>query len=174
VLVFAGLLGHAQGLDQILDVAKRVPIGRFVLIGEGPMREHLEARIATELIHRVRLIPPQPRDRIPAILGSADAALITLGMSIPGAVPSKIYEAMAAGLPIIIVADGEPVDRVLRAECGIGVRPNDLDALEKAVVRLCSDRGLRAKLGEAGRHAAETTYDRSKIAEKLSDFLQTL
>jgi glycosyltransferase involved in cell wall biosynthesis len=136
------------------------------------VREHLVSRVEREKIDRVKLLPPQPRHRIPAILASADAAIITLGMTLPGAVPSKIYEAMAASLPIIIVADGEPVDRVLAAECGIGVPPNDIDALETAVVRLIREPVLRTKLGSAGRHAAETTYDRGKIAGVLSEFLK--
>jgi glycosyltransferase involved in cell wall biosynthesis len=145
-----------------------------VLVGDGPVRESLAARIRDECIARVRLVAPQPRDRIPAILASADAAVITLGMSIPGAVPSKIYEAMAAALPIIIVAEGEAVDRVLGAKCGIGVAPGDIDGLEKAVVRLIREPELRTTLGRNGRHAAETTYDRSKIADVLSEFLQAI
>jgi glycosyltransferase involved in cell wall biosynthesis len=177
VFVFAGLFGLAQGLDQILDVAKRLPSdlpGRFVLIGDGPVREHLTTRIRNERIARVRLVAPQPRECIPGILAAADAAVITLGMSIPGAVPSKIYEAMAAGLPVIIVADREPVDRVMRAECGIGVPPGDLDRLEQAVTRLICHPELRDRLGRNGRHVAETTYDRRKIAALLSEFLRTI
>lgn len=177
IFVYAGLFGLAQGLDQILDVAKRLPErvpGRFVLIGDGPVRDQLARRIESEKIPRVRLVPPQPRDRIPAILGAADAALITLGMPIPGAVPSKIYEAMGAGLPIIIVAEGEPVDRVLAAECGLGVAPGDIDALERAVTHLAEDGTLRRKLGHAGRHAAETTYDRRVIAERMSELLESV
>jgi glycosyltransferase involved in cell wall biosynthesis len=99
VFVFAGLLGLAQGLDQILDLAKNSAGGmplRFVLVGDGPRREHLEARIRDEGIRRVRLLPPQPREKIPALLAAADGAVISLGMSIPGAVPSKIYEEMAS------------------------------------------------------------------------------
>jgi glycosyltransferase involved in cell wall biosynthesis len=148
--------------------------GRFVLIGDGPVREHLTARIRNERIARVRLVAPQPRECIPGILAAADAAVITLGMSIPGAVPSKIYEAMAAGLAVIIVADHEPVDRVVDAECGIGVPPGDLDRLEQAVTRLIRHPELRDRLGRNGRHVAETTYDRRKIAAILSEFLLTI
>ena len=174
VFIYAGLLGLAQGLDQILDVAKRMPAdipGRFVLVGDGPVREALEARIRSEAIGRVRIVPPQPRERIPALLGAADAALVTLGMTIPGAVPSKIYEAMASQLPTIIVADGEPARRVLDAECGIAVNPGDGDGLLAAVQQIIADEALRSRLGAAGRSAAETTYNREKVAGVLSDFL---
>ena len=74
---------------------------------------------------RVRLVPAQPRERIPALLAASDVALISLGMSIPGAVPSKIYEAMASSLPILLIADGEPARRI--ESCGLAVPPGRVD-----------------------------------------------
>jgi glycosyltransferase involved in cell wall biosynthesis len=175
VFVYAGLLGLAQGLDQILDVAATLPAdvpGRFVLVGEGPERERLVARVAAERLSRVRIAPPVPRERVPALLAAADVAIISLGMPIPGAVPSKIYEAMAASLPILLVASGEPVRRVEAAECGICAAPGDLEAVRSAVRQLAADPALRARLGAAGRRAAETTYDRTAIARRLDAFLR--
>lgn len=177
VFVFAGLMGFAQGLDQVLDAAAQMPAhapGRFVLVGDGPVRAALEARIAREgLGHRVRLVPAQPRERIPAILAVADAAIITLGMSIPGAVPSKIYEAMASALPIVLVADGEPARRVLDAGAGLVAAPGDARALLAAVERVATDPAGRAAFGAAGRRAAETLYHRDRIADGLDDFLRS-
>ncbi len=177
VFIFAGLMGHAQGLDQILDIAASMTpdqLGRFVLVGEGPERQHLADRIAREKIPRVRLVPAQPRERIPAILAAADVAIISLGMSIPGAVPSKIYEAMAADLPILLIADGEPARRVNAAACGIAVSPGDLKGAQAAVHQLASDVSLREKLGAAGRRAAETTYNRNEIGKRLDGLLRGL
>jgi glycosyltransferase involved in cell wall biosynthesis len=175
IFIFAGLLGLAQGLDQLLDFVKHSTCPsppRFVLVGEGPRREHLEARIREEGIRRVRLLPPQPREKIPALLAAADAAVISLGMSIPGAVPSKIYEAMASELPILLIADGEAARRVTDAECGLVVAPNDASGLAAAACRLAGDAELRRRLGAAGRRAAETDYDRRRIAERLDRFLR--
>lgn len=175
VFLYAGLLGLAQGLDQILDVAASLPSevpGRCVLVGEGPVREALQARIDREGIRRVRLVPAQPRERIPALLAAADVAVATLGMRLQGAVPSKIYEAMASARPLLLIAEGEAARRVERAECGLTVRPGHLDGAREAWTRLATDADLRARLGAAGRHAAETTYDRARIAERLDRFLR--
>lgn len=175
VFLYAGLLGLAQGLDQILDVAVSLPLeipGRAVLVGEGPVREALQARIDREKIHRVRLLPAQPRERIPALLAAADVAVATLGMRLQGAVPSKIYEAMASERPLLLIAEGEAARRVERAECGLTVRPGDLDGAREAWIRLATDPDLRVRLGAAGRRAAETTYDRGRIAERLDRFLR--
>jgi glycosyltransferase involved in cell wall biosynthesis len=177
VFIFAGLMGHAQGLDQILDIAASMPAdqpGRFVLVGEGPERQHLEERIAREKIPRVKLVPAQKRERVPALLAAADVALVSLGMSIPGAVPSKIYEAMAAQLPILLIADGEPARRIEQAGCGIAVNPGDLEGARVAVSQLASDAALRQSLGDAGRRAAETTYNRNEIGKRLDELLRSL
>jgi glycosyltransferase involved in cell wall biosynthesis len=174
IFIFAGLLGLAQGLDQILDLAASLPQevpGRFVLIGEGPAREHLLARVEREGISRVKILPPQPRARIPALLAAADAALISLGMPIPGAVPSKIYEAMASHLPILLIAAGEAARRVEEAGCGLCVAPGDTVSAAVAFRQLASDAELRSRLGAAGRRAAETIYNRDQIAERLHRFL---
>jgi colanic acid biosynthesis glycosyl transferase WcaI len=175
VFLYAGLLGLAQGLDQLLDVAASLPPdipGRCVLVGEGPVREALQARIDRERIGRVRLVPAQPRERIPALLAAADVALATLGMRLQGAVPSKIYEAMASARPLLLIAEGEAARRVERADCGLTVLPADLEGARAAWIRLATEPDLRARLGAAGRRAAETTYDRSRIAERLDRFLR--
>jgi glycosyltransferase involved in cell wall biosynthesis len=177
IFVYAGLLGHAQGLDQILDLAAQMPAsqpGRFVLAGDGPEREHLAGRIGRESIRRVRLLPAQPRDRVAPLLAACDVAIVTLGMSIPGAVPSKIYEAMASALPILLIADGEAARRVTEAECGFAVAPGDLHGARDAVVRLSSSSDLRQRLGAAGRRAAETTYNRDAIARRLDAFCRSV
>jgi colanic acid biosynthesis glycosyl transferase WcaI len=175
VFLYAGLFGLAQGLDQILDLASALPAatpGRFVLVGDGPERERLQRRITDEAITRVRLLPAQPRDKIPALLAAADAAVVTLGLEIPGSVPSKIYEAMAARLPILLVAAGEAARRVADADCGITAPPGDAAALLRAFLELAGDASLRARLGARGRLAAETTYNRALIADRLDATLR--
>jgi glycosyltransferase involved in cell wall biosynthesis len=175
LFIYAGLLGWAQRLDQILDVARALPAAldaRFILVGDGPDRDRLVRRISDERIARVTILPAQPRERIPALLAAADVALVTLGASIPGAVPSKIYEAMASELPIVLVADGEAARRVVEAGAGLVVPPGDAGALLAACERMATAPALRALLGAAGRRAAETLYDRDRIAGQLDCFLR--
>ncbi|GAA4451821.1 glycosyltransferase family 4 protein [Novipirellula rosea] len=175
IFIFAGLIGLAQGLNQILDLAKSLDAstpGRFVLVGDGPAREDLEKRIERESIDRVKIVPAQPRERIPALLASADVAIISLGMAIPGAVPSKIYEAMASSLPILLIADGEPAKRIKNAKCGIAVSPSDIQNLLPTFKQLACDAELRREYGEQGRAAAETTYNRDHIAAMLDRVLR--
>ncbi len=176
IFVFAGLLGLAQGLDAILNLASSLPAslpGRFVLVGDGPVRERLQRRIWDQGISRVKILPAQPREAIPALLAAADAAVISLGMNIPGAVPSKIYEAMASSLPILLIAEGEPARRVEAAGCGRSSKPGDAEGLRRNFESIASDEALRKRLGIAGRLAAESTYDRTTIARRLDAFLRS-
>lgn len=173
VFVYAGLFGWAQGLDQILDLAKSWPhevAGRFVLVGEGPERERLVARVRDEKLDRVRILPAQPRERVPALLATADVAIVSLGMTIPGAVPSKIYEAMATSLPILLVADGEPARRI--EGCGIAVSPGDASRLRTAALEMARDARSRSLMGKAGRALSEGRYHRDRIAARLDAFLR--
>jgi len=175
VFVYAGLFGIAQGLDQILDLAVSLPPsvpGRFVLFGDGPEREAIERRVREEQIDRVRLLPAQPRDDVPALLGAADAAVIPLITKLPGAVPSKIYEAMASELPILLIASGEAAARVEQAAAGLTVEPGDAEALREAFIRLATDSGLRDQCAVHGRRAAESTYARPQITVRLDRFLR--
>jgi glycosyltransferase involved in cell wall biosynthesis len=172
--IYAGVMGVAQGLDRILDVAARVRDllqVQFVLVGEGAERGPLQRRIESEKLDNVRMVGPQPKERIPCLLAAADGMFNVLKFKIPGAVPSKIYEAMATGLPILFGGEGEGARRILEARAGLVVPYDDIDGLEEAVRRLVSSPALRQQYGHAGRLAAEKLYSRKEIARRLHGLL---
>lgn len=171
---YAGVMGMAQGLGLILDVAAAVrdlAQVQFVLVGEGAERQSLQCRIEAEKLHNVRFLRAQPKEKIPALLAASHVGFHVLKFAIPGAVPSKIYEAMASSLPILFAGEGEGARRVLKAGAGLAVPYGDIRALEEAVRRLASDPDLRRELGSAGRRAAEQLYNRKEIAKKLHQLL---
>jgi glycosyltransferase involved in cell wall biosynthesis len=96
-----------------------------------------------------------------------------LKFSIPGAVPSKIYEAMATGLPILFGGEGEGARRILEANAGMVVPYGDIAALEHGIRELATKRVLRQQFGKAGRLAAEKLYNRKEIARQLHKLLLT-
>jgi glycosyltransferase involved in cell wall biosynthesis len=172
--IYAGVMGLAQGLNLILDVAAAVRDlnhVQFVLVGDGAERESLKRRIEVENLPNVRLLRAQPKERIPALLAASDAVFLMLKFGIPGAVPSKIYEAMASSLPILFAGEGEGPRRILEARAGLVVPYGDVRGVGEAVRRLASDPALRHKLGSAGRCAAEKLYSRKEIARKLHQLL---
>lgn len=171
---YAGVMGMAQGLDVVLDVAaavRELSHVQFVLIGDGADRETLHRRIEIENLHNVRLLRALPKERIPALLAASQVAFHVLKFAIPGAVPSKIYEAMASRLPILFAGGGEGARRVLEAGAGLVVPYEDVRGLEEAVRKLASTPELRHELGRAGRCAAERLYNRKEIARRLHQLL---
>jgi glycosyltransferase involved in cell wall biosynthesis len=172
--IYAGVMGVAQGLNRILDVAARVKDlsqVQFVLIGEGAEREALKRRVEAEKLDNVSILGPQPKDQIPSLLAVADGIFNVLKFRIPGAIPSKIYEGMATGLPILFGGEGEGARRVLEAEAGIVAPYNDITALEMGLRKLATEPALRQRFGNAGRLAAEKLYSRKKIARRLNELL---
>jgi glycosyltransferase involved in cell wall biosynthesis len=172
--IYAGVMGVAQGLDRILDVAARVKDlsqVQFVLIGEGAEREALKRRVEVETLDNVQVLGPQPKERIPALLAAADGVFNVLKFAIPGAVPSKIYEAMATGLPILFGGEGEGARRILEANAGIVVPYGRISDLEQAIRKLSTEPALRQRFGKAGRLAAEKLYSRKEIARRLHQLL---
>lgn len=174
VVIYAGLHGVAQGLDQVLESAARLrnhPEIRVLLLGDGPVKRELQEKAAKLELDGVRFLDAQPRESVPDLLAAADIAIIPLKQRLPGAVPSKIYEAMGAAVPIVLVAGGEPAEIVQAARAGVTVAPDDPDSLSAALEALAGDSELRLALGKAGRLAAETRFNRRIIAEEFVRFL---
>lgn len=173
--IYAGLHGLAQGLEQFLSIAERLRDLKellIVFVGDGAHKEELQARARTVGLDNVRFLPALPRSKMPALAASADIALVSLKIALPGAVPSKIYEAMGAGVPILLVAEGEPADIVRRTGSGLAVPMADPEEGAAALRRLVTEPELRASLAAAGRRAAETEYNRDIIANRFVDYLE--
>jgi glycosyltransferase involved in cell wall biosynthesis len=175
VALYAGLHGLAQGLDQVLGAAELLrddQCAKFALVGEGPEKGMLVRR-ATELgLSNLEFFSSRPKSEIPSLVASADVVLVTLKTHIPGAVPSKLYEAMASGKPVVLVATGEPAEIVREHRAGIVVAPGDVAGLAQAVRTLCGDPELRRELGSNGRAAVEAHYDREQIIGRFMRHLE--
>lgn len=176
IVLYAGLHGLAQGLDQILDAANAQSSDstlQFVFIGDGPEKVQLMQKADELKLANVKFLPPLPSSDIPPYVASADIIMVTLKKYIPGAVPSKIYEAMASSRPVILVADGEAAAIIRDNDAGIVVRPGDTAGLVEALRYLQNDPELRTRLGTNGRHAAEKYFNRDLIASQFSEYLES-
>jgi glycosyltransferase involved in cell wall biosynthesis len=163
VLLYAGTLGMAHGLETILLAAARLRERQdvtFLVIGEGAERELLLARSRELGLANVRYLGKQPRERVPAYLLAADACLVPLRRSevFKTAIPSKMLEAMAAGRPVILGVEGEAREMLLEAEGGIALPPDDSEALAEAILRLRQNPQLALALGANGRRAVCQKY----------------
>jgi glycosyltransferase involved in cell wall biosynthesis len=174
--LYAGLHGIAQGLPQLLAAASMLQDDAvsmdMAFIGDGPVKQDLQREAAARGLERVHFLDSKPPSALPPLLASADILLVPLGMSIPGAVPSKLYEAMASGRPVVLVASGEAAAIVREHNAGLVVEPGDVAGLAAALRRLRDDPVLRRALGENGRRAAVEFFDRAGIAARFIAVLQ--
>jgi len=171
VFLYAGTHGLAQGLGVILDAAKLTTNAEvlYVLAGEGAEKEDLVARANAEGIANVRFLPNQPKSMMPALLNLAYATIIPLRRLdlFKSALPSKMFESMAVGRPIVAAVWGEAADLVEEAACGLVVAPEDSNALHAAVERLAANPGLAGTLGRNGRNYVIAHFDRKDIAARF-------
>ena len=176
IVGYAGLIGLAQGVDILVQVAaacRNIPELQFVIVGDGPEREKMETLIARKQLQNILMLGLLPKERLPSVVANFDIAFVPLKMFIPGALPSKVYEAMACQVPLILAAEGDAETLVRNAESGLCV-PYYADAITEAVKKLVADPSLRTRLGKNGRNYVLKHHHRDTIASSMSDLLMRL
>ena len=109
---------------------------------------------------------------MPSLLASADIIVVSLKTEIPGAVPSKLYEAMASGCPVVLVASGEGADVVRDHGAGIVVEPGDVEGVVAAIRDLRANRVAARECAASGRAAVQRHFDRATICSAFIDYLE--
>lgn len=166
IVGYAGLIGIAQGIQLLIDAAKILEGEKdivFVIAGDGPEREALEKQAGSNVTFTGLLA----KETMPEMVASFDMTIIPLKSHIPGALPSKMYEAMASEVPVILAAEGDPKELLERANAGIVVDYNNAQSVAEAVLALKAAPELRQKLGKNGRNYVLKYHQRAAIAKKL-------
>jgi glycosyltransferase involved in cell wall biosynthesis len=176
VFLYAGTHGLSQGLDVILEAAKmtRDPDVLYVLAGEGADKAALVKKADEQRIANVLFLPNQPKSSMPALLSSTYAAIVSLrplGV-FRSALPSKMFESMAVGQPLVAALWGEGADVVRDADCGIVTTPGNPEQLRDAVETLARDPKRAEDMGRNGRRYVDEHFNRDKIAVRLRELLR--
>lgn len=180
VLMYAGILGYAQGLDVILKCAnhtKDQPAIKYVIIGDGPEKQKLLTFASDLNLENVKFIGSIPRSQMSTAIAACDAYIVPLKKNdlFLGAIPSKLFEPLAMGKPILLGVDGEA--RELFIETGKGglfFTPEDSKELSDKVLYLNSNRGEVFTLGENGKQFVSVNFNRETIAKKYFKILSEL
>ena len=174
-VLYAGTIGLAQGLNGVIDVAAGMQGDvELTIAGDGAEAAAVRDRAAGR--PNVRLLGPVPADQIPRLYSENHVAVVPL-RDVPlfrGALPTKVFEAMAARRPVLVAARGELANLVEGALAGEVVPPEDPAALHAALGRLAlaSEEELR-RMGEAGRRAA-ARYSVEAGVQRWRDLLEGL
>jgi colanic acid biosynthesis glycosyl transferase WcaI len=163
-VLYAGTLGLAQGLGTLVEAAALAgpTVVELLLTGDGPAAAPLRREVAARGLAHVRLLGSVAPERVPSLYAEADAGVVPL-RDLPifnGALPTKLFEVLAAGRPAVVAAHGEAAELVRSSGAGLAVAPEDPLALAEAFRRLHADPLEAGAMGERGRlHAAR--FDRS-------------
>jgi glycosyltransferase involved in cell wall biosynthesis len=164
VVGYIGTLGMAHGLDNVLHAVKKLSGTqvRFLLVGPGADRERLLELAQQQQLENVVIVPPQPKEQMPRYWSLCNVALVHLKDTalFKTVIPSKIFEAMGMGLPILLAApDGEASRIVLDERVGWHVPPGDANALAAAIETLAAQ---REKVSETAARSARAAANHSR------------
>lgn len=179
IFFYGGILGHAQGLEVILHAADKlrsVPKVKFILQGAGPEREKLVAMKEELNLDTVHIVPPVQKSEMPGILKSIDVAIVPLRKLalFEGAIPSKIFEAQAMKVPILLGVKGEAQHHFIeKGKGGLYFEPENAEALADQIKFLVENPGEIEKLGENARNYVDAHFNRNHIAEYFREKLES-
>lgn len=173
---YCGLHGLAQGLDSVIDAAeilKGWPNIRVVMIGDGPVKQDLKVRAKKLGLENLHFLERRAKSEMPSIVASCDAILVPLGARMPGTMPSKVYEALAAGTPPIVARGCEGAILIETFNCGLTFDPMDAEGLAEAIIRLFEDPELLSGMRKRAVALAQR-FDRDVIAERTTCVLEAI
>jgi hypothetical protein len=173
VFQYAGNLGRVQGLQNLFSIINEVnnPLLYFLIIGEGAIKKELEKYIFEHSINNIKFLPSMPRSAQNDFLNACDVSIVCLTENMLGlGVPSKSYNIMAAGKPILFIGDKE-------SEIALTIKENDngwvfgnseRDELIHYLNNISRDFLIEIKTkGDQSRFLAETKYSKKEILYKF-------
>ena len=179
--LYSGAMGATNGVHQLADAAAvlkergedRVTI---VLVGDGNDRPELERRIAREGLDNVLVLPPQPREAMPKLVGACDVTLTVFAPHPALALnsPNKFFDSLAAGKPVVVNVDGWLRRLVEEHDAGVYVPAGDPKALADSLVDLAGRPDRLRAMGENARVLAVREFARDLLTDRLADDLERI
>lgn len=176
IVSYFGTFGLAQGLESILRTAEILKLNNnihFLFIGDGADREKLLDLKNRLNLKNVTIIKPVPKKEIVKYYSISDVMLVPLrNLSLfNSALPSKMFEIMAMGKPIIHTVDGETRELLGKEKVGIYVEAENPIKLSKAIVDISNNFELQKITKQKSRKLVEREFDRNKLAKDYLDLL---
>ncbi|MCF8201931.1 MAG: glycosyltransferase family 4 protein [Crocinitomicaceae bacterium] len=177
---YGGIIGHAQGLEVILHAAQQLLAFEhihFILQGSGPEKAKLQELKAELQLTNIHFLEPVAKAEMPAVLQAIDVALVPL-KNLPlfqGAIPSKVFEALAMEVPLLLGVDGEARRHFIeKAEAGWYFEPENAQALSACIIEIAKAPKIIQHAGKNGRAYVSQHFNRDQIAASLYKRLTSL
>lgn len=173
--VYIGNIGVAQGMGQILDLAAKRPDVRFLLFGKGAEREMLEQQADSRKLSNVRFCGVLPHEQVYTVLKKAKISLIPLkSAAMQDSVPTKVYEALGLGCPVLLIAEGDAVEIVRASGLGRCVSPDEPEKLPAVLDEMTAHYEEITRNRETTQIMMRESFSRQASAERMEQILREL
>ncbi len=179
LVIYAGAHGMSNDLETALKAAELLQNEEdihFVFLGDGKEKANLMALAERMKLCNLHFLPSIPKDQIAATLIQADAGLAIL-LAVDAyktTYPNKVFDYMAAGLPVVLAIDGVIRHVVEDAGAGLFAQPGDPEAIAEVVKRLAAEPLLADQMGQAGRRCVDRGFNRENLAAKMAVIMETI
>ena len=177
--VYVGNLGLAQGLTQLMNVAKKAHQedldAQFILFGSGVEENKLKEFVVQNNLDNVKFAGRIPSTDIYTVLKYSDMCFVSLvNKNLTDSVPTKLYEGLAVGCPVLLAAAGESAELVKRCKLGIAVEPYDMQNIWEAFKSFYENIDAFNEYKQYSTDVILEDYSRQKIAEKMRNVIYKL
>ncbi len=178
VVQYSGNMGRTHGLEILIDASKKltnIDKIHFLFIGAGAKRNWLERSVKNCGLKNVTLIPSQPRSNLSDTLNACDVAIISFIPGMSGlSVPSRMYNILAAGKPIIAVTepDSELANVVREENIGWIVSPDNSEQLVATIIEATKNYETLKEMGKRSRFAAENKYSLDVVINAYRNLIE--
>lgn len=171
---FVGTLLAHQGLEILIEAAGQVltkrPDCRFLIIGEGPMKEVWRDMAAAKGLGHAFIFTGQiPYQAVPYWINAMDICLAPYRSDAGLRSPVKIFDYLACGRPVIASDLAGTTDLFADTDAVVRIEPESPEILARAILGLLDDPASRARMGEEGRRWVANLYNRADMARTVSD-----
>ncbi len=176
---YIGTHGLAHALENIIEAADLLKADddiRIIFVGGGAERSRLEGLIKSKGLTNLIMIPRQPKDNMQRVWSLCDVSLISLRNKplFSKVIPSKIFESMAMGLPIIIsLPKGEATEIIKKHKTGLVVKPENSNSIYEAIKNLKKDKSMYQEFAKNSRLASKI-FDRKNLAVEMEKHIKDL
>jgi colanic acid biosynthesis glycosyl transferase WcaI len=171
-LIYTGNIGYAQDLEKVvlaMDIVRHTHDAQLLIVGKGDLKDRLAKLVDERQLGKcVTFMDLVPREEVPKLISESYVGLAPLKSleSLEYAIPSKVYEYMACGIPFIGCSKGEIVNIADRSKSGFIVA-NDVGSIARAICELLDDPARVAEMGQNGQEYVRQYCDRKVIARNF-------
>lgn len=180
IVLYSGNIALTQGLENLIAAGKYLEEIQqivIVIVGEKKAIAQLKQQAEAQNIKNILLLPFQPREKLPDMLGSADLGIVMQKQNVINFnMPSKIQLLLASGCPIIasVPTLGTAAQAIEKSQGGVVVPPENPQALAQAIKDLYYQPDILKRLAENGRKYAENYYSFAKVLDRYEELFQSL